>query len=85
MNIIWNRKKIHIIDLMERREGDFMQIGGRHILLFVTVLSFIAFVGLVIWKVAFDGNVADEVLWIIGVLEIILVMIHVLLRRKSDD
>lgn len=58
-----------------------MQITGKHILLIATVLSLIAFVALLIWKLMFNGNIPDEALWIIGILEIVLVMIQIFLRR----
>lgn len=29
-----------------------------------------------VWKLMFNGNIPDEALWIIGVLEIVLVMIR---------
>ena len=54
-----------------------MQITGKHILMIVTVLSLIAFVALLVWKLVFNGNIPDEALWIIGILEIVLVMIQI--------
>lgn len=58
-----------------------MQITGKHILLIATVLSLIAFVVLLVWKLMFNGNIPNEALWIIGVLEIVLVMIQIFLNR----
>lgn len=58
-----------------------MQITGKHILMIVTVLSLIAFVALLVWKLVFNGNIPDEALWIIGILEIVLVMIQIFLNR----
>lgn len=58
-----------------------MQITGKHILMIVTVLSLIAFVALLIWKLMFNENIPDEALWIIGILEIVLVMIQIFLNR----
>ena len=58
-----------------------MQITGKHILMIVTVLSLIAFVALLVWKLVFKGNIPDEALWIIGILEIVLVMIQIFLNR----
>ena len=58
-----------------------MQITGKHILLIATVLSLIAFVALLVWKLVFNGNIPDEALWIIGILEIVLVMIQIFLNR----
>ena len=61
-----------------------MQITGKHILMIVTVLSLIAFVALLVWKLVFNGNIPDEALWIIGILEIVLVMIQIFLNEKAD-
>lgn len=58
-----------------------MQITGKHILMIVTVLSLIAFVALLVWKLVFNGNIPDEALWIISILEIVLVMIQIFLNR----
>ena len=58
-----------------------MQITGKHILMIVTVLSLIAFVSLLVWKLVFNGNIPDEALWIIGISEIVLVMIQIFLNR----
>ena len=58
-----------------------MQITGKHILVIVTVLSLIVFVALLVWKLMFNGNIPDEALWITGILEIVLVMIQIFLRR----
>ena len=58
-----------------------MQITGKHILMIVTVLSLIAFVALLVWKLVFNGNIPDEALWIIGISEIVLVMIQIFLNR----
>lgn len=58
-----------------------MQITGKHILLIATVLSLIAFVVLLVWKLLLNGNISDEALWLIGVLEIVLVMIQISLNR----
>ena len=58
-----------------------VQITGKHILLIATVLSLIAFVVLLVWKLLLNGNISDEALWLIGVLEIVLVMIQISLNR----
>ena len=58
-----------------------MQITGKHILLIATVLSLIAFVALLIWKLMFNGNIPDEALWITGILEIVLVMIQIFFNK----
>ena len=58
-----------------------MQITGKHILVIVTVLSLIVFVALLVWKLMFNGNIADEALWITGILEIVLVMIQIFFNK----
>ncbi len=59
-----------------------MQITGKHILSIATVLSLIAFLILLIWKLMFNGNIPAEALRSIGVLEIVLVMIRIPLNMK---
>lgn len=61
----------------------FMYVTGKHILLFVTILSLIAYAGLLVWKFIFDGNIPGNSLLVLGFLEIALVVVNTI--RKEGN
>lgn len=61
-----------------------MQITGKQIFSGVSILSLIAFLGLLVWKIAFDGNISNKVLCIIAIIEAGILIMQFFLNKKCQ-
>ena len=57
-------------------------ITFKHIFFGVTILAFLAFIALLIWKLGFNGDISSTALIVIGLLNVSSIFLCILIKNK---